>query len=295
MRHPQKPGIDYAGWNTNIFEGDVKIDQLIEAQGWNGFSVYFYLCQKAYATDGYYYTWSYANAATTARRMGGGIGSETVIQTVGACLRIGLFDKRLFDVGSILTSKGIQRKYAQAIQRRRKKIVKKEYWLLDEEETASYEITFAECDADINLRNANKRLRNAEEEQPDAVAHKSKVKKSKVKESKEEKDNSAPQQRRTSTAGMIEAMGFNPDLEQAVKEWVKYKTEKRQSYKETGLKSLLTMVRNKAAEVGDASVIEAINLAMASNWQGFHFDNVGTRTKTDRIKNRVKEVDSWVL
>ena len=302
MGKPQKPGIDYASWNVNIFDGDEKIDRLIEAQGWNGFSIYFFLCQRAYATDGYFYRWSYDNAATTARKMGGGIKSETVKQTVASCCQIGLFDKGLFDQEGVLTSKGIQRTYGKAIQRRRRKSVNETFWLLPKDETEEYEITFNDSDSprekryvEKQLRYADKCQRDADKCQRDADSPKSKVKKSKVKESKEEKDNSAPQQRRTTATGMIEAMGFNPDLEQAVKEWVKYKTEKRQSYRETGLKSLLTMVRNKAAKEGDASVIEAINLAMASNWQGFHFDNVGTRTKTDRIKNRVKEVDSWVL
>ena len=42
--------------------GDTKIDRLLEAQGWIGFSVYFYLCQMAYKFDGYFYRWSYADA-----------------------------------------------------------------------------------------------------------------------------------------------------------------------------------------------------------------------------------------
>ena len=114
MARRPKRGIEFAGWDVDIFENDTKIDELLDAQGWNGFSVYFYLCQRAYASEGYFYRWSYANAATTARRMGGGIGSEAVKQTVGVCLQIGLFDKRLFDLGGVLTSRGIQRRYAQA-------------------------------------------------------------------------------------------------------------------------------------------------------------------------------------
>ena len=135
MARKPKRSIDFAGWRTDIFENDTKIDELIEAQGWIGFAIYFYLCQKAYASDGYFYRWSYANAATTARRMGGGIGSETIRQVVGLCLQIGLFDKRLFDRESILTSKGIQRHYMIAIQKRAFKEVEEKLWLLNEEES----------------------------------------------------------------------------------------------------------------------------------------------------------------
>ena len=133
-----KRGIAYSGWNTDIFENDTKIDELLDAQGWIGFSVYFYLCQKAYASDGYFYRWSYANAATTARRMGGGIGSETVKQVVSTCLRIGLFDNRLFVEEGVLTSKGIQRRYADAIQKRSYKCVDHKIWLLKENESKGF-------------------------------------------------------------------------------------------------------------------------------------------------------------
>ena len=146
MARPPKQGIDYAGWDVDIFENDPKIDTLIEAQGWLGFSVYFYLCQKAYASNGYYYPWSYDNSATTARRMGGGIRSETVKQTVDVCLRIGLFDRRLFDLGGVLTSRGIQRRFAHVVknQRRKRKTVESEYWLLEAAETEGFGIVIEE-------------------------------------------------------------------------------------------------------------------------------------------------------
>ena len=51
---PKKMGIEYSGWDVDIFENDTKIDELLEAQGWTGFSIYFYLCQRAYASEGYF-------------------------------------------------------------------------------------------------------------------------------------------------------------------------------------------------------------------------------------------------
>lgn len=135
MAGKPKRSIDFAGWRVDIFENDTKIDELIDGQGWIGFSIYFYLCQKAYASDGYFYRWSYANAATTARRMGGGIGSETIKQVVALCLRIGLFDKRLFDGEGVLTSRGIQRRYMTAIEKRSFKEVERKLWLLNDDES----------------------------------------------------------------------------------------------------------------------------------------------------------------
>lgn len=134
MAGKPKQGIDFAGWSVNIFDGDTKIDKLLEAQGWQGFSIYFYLCQMAYKFDGYFYKWSYDDSTTTARRMGGGIRSEAVKATVNTCFRAGLFHKRLFEEHGILTSKGIQRRYYAVIRSRRVKTVNPTFWLLDAEE-----------------------------------------------------------------------------------------------------------------------------------------------------------------
>ena len=131
---PPKSRIDYAGWSVDIFDGDTKIDRLIDAHGWVGFGIYFYLCQKAYGTDGYFYKWGFADGASTARRMGGGIGSGTITEVVSYCLQIGLYSQRVFDRWGVLTSKGIQKRYYVAANARRGLRVATEYWLLSDEE-----------------------------------------------------------------------------------------------------------------------------------------------------------------
>lgn len=170
-----KQGIDYAGWSVNIFDGDTKIDKLLDAQGWVGFSIYFYLCQMAYKFDGYFYRWSYDDSATTARRMSGGVGSKTVENTVGLCLQIGLFDKPLFDRHGILTSKGIQRRYLAAIQGRRVKSVIADYWLLKDEESGGLE----KCASNDDLLPKDDHLQGANDHLQGADAPKSKGKESK--------------------------------------------------------------------------------------------------------------------
>lgn len=166
MAGKPKVGLDYAGWSVNIFDGDIKIDKLLEAQGWIGFSIYFYLCQMAYKFDGYFYRWSYDDSATIARRMGGGVRSETVRQTVTLCLQIGLFDKKTFDRDGILTSKGIQRQFYTVIQKRRRKVVIADYWLLDECESEGLEMYASNGD----LQPANGDLQSADGDSPTANA-----------------------------------------------------------------------------------------------------------------------------
>lgn len=128
-----KKRIDYAGWSVDIFSNDTKIDKLLDAQGWVGFGIYFYLCQMAFGSEGYYYEWCYDLCATTARKMGGGVGAGTVKETVDYCLQIGLFDKGLFDRWGVLTSRGIQKSYLLVLKNknRRGTEVYSELWLLD--------------------------------------------------------------------------------------------------------------------------------------------------------------------
>lgn len=131
---PPKKGIDYAGWSVSIFDNDTKIDKLLDAHGWCGFGIYFYLCQRAYGGEGYFYQWGYDDCASTSRKMGGGIGSGTVREAVGYCLQIGLFDQGLFDRWGVLTSRGIQRRYWEVVKARDVRTVISDYWLLQDEE-----------------------------------------------------------------------------------------------------------------------------------------------------------------
>ncbi len=134
MGRPPKKGIDYSGWSVCIFDNDTKIDKLLDAHGWSGFGIYFYLCQRAYGSEGYFYQWGYDDCASTSRKMGGGIGSGTVRETVGYCLQIGLFDQGLFDRWGILTSRGIQRRYWEVVKARDVRTVISDYWLLQDSE-----------------------------------------------------------------------------------------------------------------------------------------------------------------
>lgn len=141
MAGKPKKRIDYAGWSVDMFSNDPKMDKLLDAQGWVGFGIYFYLCQMAFGGEGYYYEWGYDLCASTARKMGGGVGAGTVKETVDYCLQIGLFDKGLFDGWGVLTSRGIQKSYLVVLKSKNRKgtEIYKEYWLLDTSKKEDYQ------------------------------------------------------------------------------------------------------------------------------------------------------------
>ena len=67
---------------------------------------------------------------------------------------------------------------------------------------------------------------------------------------------------------------FEGELKQTVADWLAYKKEKRQPYKPTGLKSLVTQIRKAADKYGDEAVIGVIRDSMGSNYQGIMFDRL---------------------
>lgn len=180
-----KKRIDYAGWSVDIFSSDTKIDKLLDAQGWVGFGVYFYLCQMAFASEGYFYEWCYDLCATTARKMGGGVSAGTVKETVDYCLRIGLFNKRLFDRWGVLTSKGIQKSYLIVLKSKNRKgtEVYKEFWLLDKNDEDYQGVIFVRKNKDLLVENEH--LLEANSHSLGENDHSLEQKESKVKDSKE--------------------------------------------------------------------------------------------------------------
>jgi predicted phage replisome organizer len=57
-------------------------------------------------------------------------------------------------------------------------------------------------------------------------------------------------------------------------EWITYKTERKEPYKETGLKALLRKLENKAQMHGDQALIDLIDECMENGWKGIIFDRL---------------------
>lgn len=109
-----KNGIDY-------FPLDVVLDskfELIEAEfGLTGFAVVVKLYQRIYGGQGYYCEYTNEVASLFAKKEG--VGENVVSEIVSASIRRGIFDKEKFDKYHILTSAGIQKRYFEAVKRRK--------------------------------------------------------------------------------------------------------------------------------------------------------------------------------
>lgn len=90
------------------------------------------------------------------------------------------------------------------------------------------------------------------------------------KEHKELKNNNKPP---LSPLGeMIEKTDYTKTLKDKLHDWLKYKSEKKQSYKPTGFKILLKRIDDVVKSSGEQAVIDAIDASMSNNWQGLFFD-----------------------
>lgn len=69
---------------------------------------------------------------------------------------------------------------------------------------------------------------------------------------------------------IINEFNFPLVVVEAVKEWLDYKKEKGQKYKDRGLKALLKTLKKMSDEKGEQALINAINYSMANNYSGIY-------------------------
>lgn len=162
-----KSGIDY-------FPLDVTLNakfELIEAEfGLTGFGVVVHLLQEIYGKAGYYIEWTEEVALLFARKVG--LGGSVVSEIIEASIRRGMFDKEKYDKYHVLTSKGIQKRYFEAVSRRKTLEVDYNILLVDVAQILP--------NVYISAKNVNIFSKNAD------IERQSKVEKSRVEKSKEE-------------------------------------------------------------------------------------------------------------
>lgn len=120
-----KKGLDF-------FLLDVSLDEkleLIEAEfGLTGFAVIVKLWQRIYGGQGYYCEYTDEVALLFSKSINEGV--SVVSEIVSASLRRGIFDRQMYDKYHILTSAGIQKRYFEAVKRRKDLKVEERYLLI---------------------------------------------------------------------------------------------------------------------------------------------------------------------
>lgn len=71
------------------------------------------------------------------------------------------------------------------------------------------------------------------------------------------------------------------DLYDKIYEWLEYKQERKEYYKETGLKNLLTQIENQIDIYGKDKVINLITECMGNNYKGIIFEKLQKQKKEE--------------
>lgn len=237
-----KKGIDY-------FPLDVALDEkwdLIEAEfGLTGFGVVVKILQKIYGGQGYYVEWTNEVALVFAHRVG--LGASAVSEIVAASIRRGIFDKDIFDKYHILTSRGIQQRYFEAVSRRNDVKVEKRFLLIDCTHFLK-NVNISEENVNISEENVN-------------ISEQSKVEESKVKYSRV--DNTA------SADAIISAYTSDKQIQDLLHDWLKIRKAKRVAYTESAVKGNLAKLDDFARQSG-LSVAEYLQEVIRRGWAAFY-------------------------
>ncbi|WP_437830541.1 conserved phage C-terminal domain-containing protein [Niallia taxi] len=128
MARPTKEGLEYFPLDTDI-DQDEKIIVVVAKFGMRGFGVIVRLMMEVYR-NGYFYHWTEKEQYVFSMKIVET--AEFVNEVVQECLKWGFFDLELYENYGILTSKGFQKRFLLAVNRRKGVIIKTEYNLTDE-------------------------------------------------------------------------------------------------------------------------------------------------------------------
>ena len=117
MARPNKEGLDYFPFDTNLFQ-DIRIRKLIKYQSGKAVTVYALLLCIIYK-DGYYMRWDKELPFIISEQTG--FEEAYVLEVINSCLKLGLFSNELYTSDGILTSRGIQERYKKICDLCRKK------------------------------------------------------------------------------------------------------------------------------------------------------------------------------
>ena len=67
---------------------------------------------------------------------------------------------------------------------------------------------------------------------------------------------------------------FSVDIQDALKKWIAYKSERRENYKPTGWDMFVSRVRSQLAKYPEQAVIDVMEYSMSNNWQGVAWDRL---------------------
>lgn len=115
MARPLKEGLDYFPLDVNL---DDKFEIIESEFGISGFGIIIKLFMRIYGEHGYYTLMTLREQKLLARRIN--VDINLVNEVIMLAITENIFDKGIFEKYGVLTSRGIQKRYLEAAERRKK-------------------------------------------------------------------------------------------------------------------------------------------------------------------------------
>jgi hypothetical protein len=144
MARPTKEGLEYFPLDTDI-DQDEKVIVVVAKFGMKGFGVIVRLMMEIYK-NGYYYHWSEKEQYIFSMKVGEPV--DYVNEVVQECMKWGFFHQEIYEAYDILTSKGFQKRFMLAANRRKGIQIRDSFNLIKEVSADNNRII-----DDINLEN----------------------------------------------------------------------------------------------------------------------------------------------
>lgn len=172
-----KNGIEYFPLNTNFFDDD-KIALVEVDHGYLGSYVLLRIISKIYDSEGYYCHWGEDERKLFVKRIGGkDFDLKKLDEIVDSSLSREFFDRTMYEKYEILTSRGIQKRFFEAVSRRQVQVYR-EYMLIPEVRTKYANVKFVSLAEDEVHPQVENKDKIQEENKPSDVSAQSKTSKS---------------------------------------------------------------------------------------------------------------------
>lgn len=270
MPRPIKQGLDYYPIDVNFLQ-DIKVRKIIRACGTSSPTILISLLSNIYKDYGYFVVWDSDLPFLIADEVG--VSEGAVCEVIKKALQVEFFNQEYYTKYKILTSKGILKRFIKATEKRKQVDILEEYCLIARSELLKAHVNL--INVDINSINACNNKQSKEKE--------SKVKKSKnipLNPPKGEVDKNAELKE------IWFKYSLSPKLSETVKDFIKYKQERKEYYKPMGLNSLLKQITNSAKVHGEDTMIDLIDKSMANNYKGIAFKMLEDKREVNNGNHR---------
>lgn len=218
MARPTKTGLDYYPMDVGFLR-DKKVRLLRSEFGASSVLFVLYVLGKVYEGDGYFLAWDKDELLLAADEL-----RETpayISEVLQGCLKRSIFDERVFQVFSVLTSAGIQRRYLRGCEKRDGIAIFNEYWLLNISSKSDVPASIRAKLALVSLTGGNNDVNSPGNPETSPGNPQSKVKESKGKESRVKGGApAAPAPTHAPSEGEDLGSGFVPPTVEEVAEYV---------------------------------------------------------------------------